>query len=101
MNHYDWLTENLPTFFEEVGVSFDQNAGIISCHGDKCYGYRDRWMSEQIPFEHGVAIYLLSYVRPYGSEVRDTSDGWVDPSKWVIDNYDRFKPSLENLSCKV
>ena len=84
----------MPDFFEAVGVSFDENAGIVSCHGDKCYGYQHQWEENNIPFEHGVAIYLLTYVRPYGHEVRDTTDGWIDPGNWVVKNYSRFKEHL-------
>ena len=94
-NHYDWLDEHLPTFFKNVGVSFEKNAGIIVAHGDKCYQYRDRWEFEYIPFDHGVAIYLLSYVHPYADEVRETVDNtWVDPKEWVIANYQRFSRFL-------
>lgn len=94
MSHYDWLQKNLSTFFERVGVDFDQNAGIIGAHGDKGYGYRWRWEEHGIPFEHGMAIYLLTYTRPFSHEVRETGSTWVDPAQWVIDNYERFKDKL-------
>lgn len=90
INHYDYLTKHLPKFFEDVGVSWDYNAGIIGAHGDKCYSYENRWKEANIPFEKGVAIYLLSYTREYGNEVRKTVNGWVDPCSWVISNRDRF-----------
>ena len=79
MSHYTWLDEHLPLIFEKAGLNFDINAGIISCQGDKCYSYRSRWEEAGIPFEYGVAIYLMSYLRPYSQEVRDTKNGWVDP----------------------
>jgi len=68
--------------------------GMITAHGDKCYGYRAEWDAAGIPFEHGVAIYLLTYCSPYSKESRETEEGWVDPWRWVIANYERFKPHL-------
>jgi len=92
-SQYDWLEENLQTFFVRVGVLCSN--GIISAHGDKCSSYRDLFSKANIPFTHGVAIYLLTYCLPYSSEVRETADGrWVDPSHWVVINYDRFKDFL-------
>jgi hypothetical protein len=103
MSHYDWLEEHLEPFLEAVGVHPNHgNNGLIGAHGDKCYGYKHLWEEAGIPFEHGVAIFLLSYVRPYGLEVRDTPDGFVKVDQWVVDNYDRFKehlpPPAERLS---
>jgi hypothetical protein len=76
------------------GDKWDINAGIIVAHGDKCYSYQDIWDKYGIPFEHGVAVYLLTYMRPWGLESRDTEDGWKPPHEWVIENYDRFKEFL-------
>ena len=101
MNHYKWLEKHLPGFFEKLGVSFDMNAGIIGAHGDKCYCYRTSWEEAGIHFCHGVAMYLLTYVRPFAQEVRDTTGGWVDPAKWVIENKDRFLPLLDPIVFKV
>ncbi len=90
-SHYDYLKEVLPDFFEACGVSWDENVGIITCHGDKAYGYRQKWEQGGLHFYHGVAIYLLTYCRPYANEVRETEDGeWVDVADWVLDNKDRF-----------
>jgi hypothetical protein len=90
VNHYEYLDKHLPKFFESVGVSFENNAGIITAHGDKCYSYRGKWSDAGIPFEHGVAIYLLTYVRPFSQECRETENGWKDPCEWVIENYEKF-----------
>ena len=90
-NHYAWLEQNLPDFFKHCGVSFKDNAGIIAAHGDKCSSYRNRWERHNIPFYKGVAIYLLSYCKPYSNEVRNTKNGWVDPCTWVIKNWEKFK----------
>ena len=79
----------MPTLFEKWGVK-NVNNGIISAHGDKCYLYRDRWEKNGIEFHKGVALYLLTYISPFSKESRETADGWVDPAKWVEDNYERF-----------
>lgn len=94
-SHYDWLDENLSTFFEKLNLKV---CGDILAHGDKCYCYRTTWEQVGIPFPHGVAIYLLTYRNPFSSTVRDTINGWVKPDQWVIDNYEKFKPFLPELS---
>jgi hypothetical protein len=94
MNHYVWLEKNLSSFFKSVGLVNEEESGIITAHGDKCYGYEDRWKKVGIPFRHGVAIFLLSYYPPYSKESRQTEKGWVPIDKWVIDNYARFKEKL-------
>jgi len=95
MNHYTWLDSHFPEFLKKLGIDFNTKCpGIISAHGDKCNGYFSRWESAGIPFPHGVALYLLTYLRPYEDEVRETDKGWVDPCKWVIENYSRFKELL-------
>lgn len=97
MNHYDLLEMFLPNFFELIPINWNHNSGIIVAHGDKCYQYECEWAEHGIPFSHGVAIYLVSHCAPFSSEVRRTENGWVKPSKWVIDNYQRFKMFLPKL----
>ena len=65
------------------------HSGMIVAHGDKCYSYQQYWEKQGIPFAHGVAIYLVSYLPPYNKEVRvNAPDGsWVAPMNWVADNY--------------
>lgn len=97
-NHYKWLDANLPSFFDAVGADWENNRGIIAAHGDKGYGYKYQWEEAGIPFEQGMAVYLLTYVRPFASEARETADGWVDPGKWVTDNYwGRFNDYFETV----
>ncbi len=93
-NHYDYLEEHLPNFFDMLGIGWEGHGGIVLAHGDKAYAYRSEWESFGIPFNHGVAIYLLSYCTPYDREVRETANGWVAPKDWVIANYDRFRCHL-------
>jgi len=92
-NHYDWLESNLEAFCKLVGVEY--NDRLVSAHADKCYGYKERWKHFGIPFAHGVAIYLFTYLLPYAKEVRQVGDKWIDPSIWVVNNYKKFKPILK------
>lgn len=99
MNHYQWCEKNLLSFFDKCGIKFKQEYvnPILCAHGDKCYGYRNTWMDNGIPFSHGVAIYLLTYETPYSDEVRKTKNGRVDVCGWVVNNYERFKPLLNEV----
>jgi len=94
MNHYEWLEENLPIFFKNIGVKFPSVTGLITAHGDKVYSYKRIWEENNIHFYHGTALYLLGHLQPYSKEVRETQNGWVAPVEWVINNYDRFKEFL-------
>lgn len=93
-NHYKYLDLVLPDFFKKVGINWDWNADIVGAHGDKGYGYKDKWEKHRIPFHKGMAVYLMTYCRPYAKEVRETEQGWVDPSDWVIENYEKFEHFL-------
>ena len=96
MNHYQWLESNLQTFLDNIEIKNPYPIdGLLVCDGDKCYGYRQEWEEHNIPFPHGVALYLLcSTFKPYTEEVRNTKNGWVSPSEWVIRNYHKFKEHL-------
>jgi|RifCSP13_1_1023834.scaffolds.fasta_scaffold241654_2 hypothetical protein len=93
-SHYDYLDQHLPAFFVAMGLSWEWNQGIISAHGDKAYGYRYEWQEAGLHFYHGVAIYLLSYCKPFRDESRETANGWVPVHEWVLDNAHRFLPYL-------
>lgn len=98
INHYKWLDEYLPEFMERVGVDWNSCPGIVTAHGDKGYGYRAQWEESNIPFHKGMAVYLLTYVRPYDQEARQQQDNtWISPEQWVIDNYRRFKGILDEF----
>jgi hypothetical protein len=94
VNHYKWLDKHLQEFLKKMGVKIDWMDGLISAHGDKCYGYRLSFEKAGISFPHGVAIYLLTYFPPWAKEVRETDKGWVPVDKWIIENKDRFLPFL-------
>lgn len=100
-SHYDWLEENLMAFLMAVVNHPDKaNKGMIVAHGDKCYSAAEECRKRGVPFVHFVAIYLLTYISPFSSESRETihtatkESEWVPPYKWVLDNYERFKPYL-------
>ena len=93
-SHYDWLEEHFSDFVNKVGSDIGWCGGLVGTHGDKGYQYKDSWKSANIPFSHGMAIYLLTYLPPFSKEVRNTDNGFVQPHLWVIENYNRFKPFL-------
>lgn len=97
INHYDWLDEHFKDFAIQVGAEWMGCDGIIPAHGDKCYGYESRWEHHGIPFHHGVAIYLLTYLNPFCDEVRQTKDGWVNVDDWIVNNYYRFDMQLKEI----
>lgn len=97
VNHYKWLDKHFFIFLASVGGNPDWCAGIVSAHGDKCDGYKSSWKEAGIPFPHGVALFLLTYLRPWCDEVHETKDGWVDSYQWVIDNYPRLKDKLPSV----
>lgn len=94
-SHYDWLSKNLGTFLDNLGLDVDQADGLIRAHGDKGYSYRMQWEDAGLRFEQAMAIFLLSYVRPYSKEVRKLDDGiWVNVADWVVNQFNRFKEHL-------
>ena len=98
INHYKWLEKHFSAFSKAVGLNGYDTArdvqSLCGAHGDKCYCYERQWKEAGIEFSHGVAMYLLTYHKPFSAEVRETKNGWVAPSDWVIKNKDRFLPLL-------
>jgi hypothetical protein len=93
-NHYNWLTKNMNDFLDKVlnrEMVSEEGLALISAHAGKCYEYRDRWLSAQIPFYYGVAIYLLSYTPEFGENSRD------NVCDWVIDNYKKYVHLLPKI----
>jgi hypothetical protein len=86
VNHYPYLEAHLPTVLKTLGQEVSA-ISMITGDGDKCYGYSDMWERRGIPFPHGAAIYLLSYLSPYNKECRQTQTGWVPVQDWVANNY--------------
>ena len=40
---------------------------------------------------HGFCLYLITKIKPYSDEVRETNHGFIRPEQWVIDNYIKYK----------
>jgi len=94
VSHYKWLDQNFPKFCAKIGVDFETRCkGIVTCHADKCYGYESYWKDEHsISFEHGVAIFLLSYLKPWSELSRVDENGkWKNVKIWVAEQYPKFK----------
>jgi hypothetical protein len=97
-NHYDYLDREWVPFYHRVcemeGIKINDhiNNGMIIAHTDKCYQCATMWNNHDVPFERGVAIYLLTYIMPWAGQVRDRADGWAAPANWVVENYQRFLP---------
>ncbi len=102
-SHYAWLDKHLEEFFTLIDLPNPQwNAnGMGTAHGDKCYSYRISWSDAGLPFNHGVAIYMLSYCDPYSKTVRETESGWVAPDTWVIEMYQQFKTILCDIDTRA
>lgn len=97
MNHYDWLEQNLNKLYGLLNIKYSGN-GVIVADGDKCYGYEDKWRKHGVPFEHGVALYIMSKDKPFCNEVRQTANGWIDVSDWVIKKYSEVKHVFDSLT---
>ena len=97
MNHYNWLEQNLPDFFEKLDIDYNRYRGCIVSDGDKAEGYKASFEAVGLHYYHGDAIYLLTNIPPYSNEVRNTDNGWVSPQKWIIENKDRFLPYLNKI----
>lgn len=64
MNQYEYMENYLDSFWIEIfGKNLKETfcSGIISAHGDKCYQYRKYWQENEVPFNHGCMIYMLTY----------------------------------------
>lgn len=98
VNHYEWLEQHFESFCDGLQIKpvFYKGCvqGILACDGDKCEQYKNRWENAGVPYVHGAAIYLITKMAPFSSEVRNTANGFVEPGQWVIINYERFKPFL-------
>lgn len=89
VNSYNELREKFPVFLKNIGKE-DQVKyadSIIICDSDKCDQYKQLWKSKNIPFIHGVMIYLITKMRPYCDEARNT----ISAADFVIKYYEEFK----------
>lgn len=102
-SHYEYLDAILEHFFKEMFNKTPEQmwcAGIVSAHGDKAYSYDNEWKKAGIPFQHGVLLFLLTYVSVNGQKVMgDTPKHESD--QWVIDNYKKYLPMIEKAEAAL
>lgn len=92
LSHYDYLEIVIDGFWKRVFGKTTSDmwcAGIIGAHGDKAYDYKRDWSDAGIPFGRGVLLFLLTYTKELGETPKHES------CKWVIDNYSRYLPLIE------
>jgi len=97
-NPYAWLNDNMNTFLSLLKIEGVNSESLIILHSDKCKDYKAFWNEQNIPFAHGIAIYLLMYIPIFSKEIQNTTIGWMSPYMWVIDNYPKFKPFLPPIT---
>lgn len=88
-DEYDELFKKFPVFLKNIGredqVKYAES--IIICDSDKCDQYRYVWEKNNIPYIHGVMIYLITKMQPYCTEARIS----LSASDFVIKHYNDFK----------
>lgn len=90
-NHYDYLEVMLEPFWLLVfGKTPSQMmcGGIVGAHGDKGYGYRSTWEENDISYQRGMLLYLLTYTKEMTEDKCKSRD-------WVIDKYKHYLPMIE------
>jgi hypothetical protein len=96
-NHYTYLDAILEPFWLEVfkkTPSETWSAGIVAAHGDKAYGYRREWQQAGINHNRGTLLFLLTYTSEF-------KGGKSDSCEWVIENYPKYLPMIEQAEAKV
>ena len=85
----DEIFEKFPIFLKNIGredqIKYAES--IIICDSDKCDQYRYIWEKNNIPYMHGMMIYLITKMQPYCKEARVS----LSASDFVIKHYNDFK----------
>ena len=82
-SHYKFIEHYSKQFSEKLNLPFEVED--LSCSdGDTVYGYTQLFKNNNISFNKGSMVYLLSKIPPYSSEVRDTVNGWVSVEDWFV-----------------
>lgn len=89
-NHRDWIEFVMPVVAERLGINPVLVKGMEVSDGDKTEQYRDRWESAGLDYRIAAVVYCFSKVPPYSQTCRQTQNGFVEPVRWVIDNYKLF-----------
>lgn len=96
-NHYDYLEVMLEPFWLQVfgkTPSEMMRGGIIGAHGDKGNGYEKQWKDNEISFNRGMLIYLLTWTTEM-TEEKSKSE------QWVIDKYHYYLSTIEEVEKQV
>ena len=92
INHYKYLEKYFQTIVENFGLnSRFVNNGLISAHGDKCYGYKDFWEERGIEFHHGATLYILSHTVLFQEDTR------ANIGEWVVRMYEEHENKLPKI----
>ena len=97
-SHYDYCDAVIEKFWMNVFGNTPEGTncgGIVAAHGDKAYGYKRTWEDANIPFYHGVLLFLLTYTKELGDTPKHES------CDWVIRNYPKYQPLIEKSEKEV
>lgn len=86
-NHYEYLYIVLPLIWKFIyGVNLDQSwlTDIIKTFGNKISNHKYEWNQDDIKFNRGALLYILTYSKDYNK----SND--INRSQWVMDNYLKF-----------
>jgi hypothetical protein len=81
-SHYAYIEKHGAWFSEQLVV--DDINSILVAHGDKSRQYEDIFKTLNVSSNKGAMVYLLSFLKPYSNEVRDTNHGWISVESWLI-----------------
>ncbi len=86
-SHFAFLDRHFDTILTRMGKEeYISCTGNFVSSGDKYRQYFMLWEHNNVPYFHGAAMYhILELIFP--DEARHTTNGWVDPWRWVIENY--------------
>jgi hypothetical protein len=93
-----WIDDNFWDFLKELGIHksmFEKYERIIYSKIDLANHYKETFRRDEIPFYHGVCLFLLTYIPPWSAESGDIGDGiYIKVEDWIKSNYDFFKDKL-------
>lgn len=92
-SHYDYLNLFLEDLWQkEFGKTLEQMwcSGFPTAHGDKCEQYKEIWEENNIPFERGAALYMLTFTKSMDRPKPESC-------KFVIEKYPLYKDFFEAI----
>lgn len=97
-NHFkylDYVWEDFHTAVFGKSASDSFRGGMVGAHGDKAYCFANAWEEKDIPFFHGVLLYLLTYI---ASEMEGYTKS--QSKEFVIDKYQYYLPKILEVEKK-